>query len=194
MTPPPTAPRPQALLVIDLQNDFFVADSLRQRRSEIVAGCNRAIRRARAAGVPVVEVRTVHSPDRSSWSLNMLEDGIGMALEGSDGAAPLAELDNAGTIVVEKVRDSAFHGTRLAELLRDRGVAAFALCGVSTELCIAMTASDAYADDFHVTLVGDAAGAADPDDHDRWLEHLTTQYRQPVVASDDIDFRAVDPG
>lgn len=185
-------PAPQALLLIDLQNDFFVSDTLKRRRPELVAECNRAIELAREAGVPVIEVRTVHSPDQSSWALNMLEDGQGMALEDTEGAAPIEGLDNADTIVVEKVRDSAFHGTRLAELLRERGITSFALCGVSTESCISMTASDAYADDFYVTLIGDATGAADPDDHQRWLEHLTSQYRQPVVSSHDVQFSAVE--
>lgn len=185
-------PAPQALLLIDLQNDFFVAEPLKERRPELVAACNRAIELAREAGVPVIEVRTIHSPDQSSWALNMLEDGQGMTLEDSEGAAPIDGLDNTDTIVLEKVRDSAFHGTRLAELLRERGVSSFALCGVSTESCISMTASDAYADDFYVTLIGDATGAADPDDHQRWLDHLATQYRQPVVTSKEVRFCAVD--
>lgn len=93
--------------------------------------------------------------------------------------------------VIEKTRDSAFHGTTLAERLDDRGIDSIAICGVSTESCIAMTAAEAYARDIHVTLVGDALASVDPEAHDHALDRLVRQYRQTVTTSAAIEFDAV---
>jgi nicotinamidase-related amidase len=182
---PPTA---QALVVVDMQNDFFVNTELARCRTDLIDACNLLARRAHAAGAPVIEVRTVHLPDRSTWALNMLEDDCGMAISGSSGAAPVEGLDIAATSTVDKTRDSAFHRTGLATHLQKLGITSFALCGVSTESCIAMTAADAYANDLKVLLVGDAVASIDPELHDHMLRNLTEQYRQPVVTAAETTF------
>lgn len=181
-------PQPQALLIIDLQEDFFNDEELSRQRARLLAGCNAVVQKARDAGAAIFEVRTVHAPDRSSWSLNMLSDGQGMTIESTEGAAPVHELTTSGSTVVEKTRDSAFHGTTLAEKLDDRGITSIAICGVSTESCIAMTAAEAYARDLHVTLVSDALASVDPDAHDHALDRLSGQYRQNIVTSGEIEF------
>jgi nicotinamidase-related amidase len=179
-----------ALLVIDMQADFFDDPAMERQREELVAGVNLAAARAHEANAMVVEIRTVHTPDGSSWSLNMLEDDQGMAIEGSPGAGAAEGLELGSTVLVEKTRDSAFHATRLAELLASRGIGSVALCGVSTESCVATTASDAYAHDLHVVLVEDAIAAADDHAHRHALDRLSTQYRYATVPAAEVDFAA----
>lgn len=176
-----------ALILIDLQNDYFNDDELERCRGDLVEATNLLVEHARAAGAPVVEVRTVHQEDRSTWALNMLEDGQGMAFEGTEGAARvdgLAEPD----VVFEKTRDSAFHGTDLATWLRERDVDEIVLAGVSTESCINATATDAYAHDFRTVLVKDATASVEWRLHDQTLERLEAQYRQPVIPAADVRF------
>jgi nicotinamidase-related amidase len=182
---------PQALLVIDMQEDYFADDELRRRRDALVSACNAVVATAHRAGALVLEIRTVHTPDGSSWSLNMLDDGVGMTIQSTPGAQPVDGLASSPAVVVEKTRDSAFHGTALAEKLGDRGIESIAICGVSTESCIAMTAAEAYARDLHVTLVSDALASVDPEAHDHALDRLTRQYRQTITTSDAIRFAAV---
>ncbi|MCW2787325.1 MAG: cysteine hydrolase [Marmoricola sp.] len=186
----PTQTNPSALLIIDMQQDFFNDPELDGHRKQLVRACNALAASAHEAGALVVEVRTVHDPDRSTWALNMLEDGQGMTLEGTPGAAPVEGLDLGESIIVTKTRDSAFHGTRLTDLLAASGVRNLAVAGVSTESCVAATATDAYAHDVHVVLVEDAIAATDPEAHDNALDRLKTQYRQPAVPSDRIQFEA----
>ena len=176
-----------ALVIIDLQADFFADPELERCRDDLVAACNLLIDRARAEGVPVIDVRTVHAPDGSTWALNMREDGQGMVIAGTPGAERVAGLHEPD-LVVEKTRDSAFHGTDLADLLRARGVEHLVLCGVSTESCIAATATSAYAEDLRVTLVEDATASVDEEQHGRTLALLHAQYRQPVVRAADVSF------
>ena len=177
----------RALLLVDLQNDYFEDDELRACRDDLLRACNLLVDRAHRDGAPVVEVRTVHAHDRSTWALNMLEDGEGVALEGTTGAQRLGGLRPADHVVV-KTRDSAFHGTGLSSWLEGRGVGSVVLAGVSTESCIAATAMDAYAHDIEVTLVGDATASVDPELHDQTLARLTKLYRQPVRRAEEITF------
>ena len=177
----------RALVLVDLQNDWFADDELARCRGDLLGNANHLVDRALAAGAPVVEVRTVHAKDRSTWALNMLADGEGVAIEDTPGAARLDGLRHVDDVVV-KTRDSAFHGTDLAQRLRALGVDEIVLAGVSTESCIAATAEDGYAHDFRVVLVEDATASVEPGLHDDTLERLAKQYRQDVVSTDDVRF------
>ena len=176
-----------ALVVIDLQNDYFNDDELARCRDDVLANCNRLIGAARDAGAPVVEALTVHAPDKSTWALNMLEDDQGMALEGTEGAQRLDGLLDPDLRIV-KTRDSAFFATELADWLGERNVDRLVLAGVSTESCIAATATDAYARDLRVVLVEDATASVQWRLHDQTLERLHQQYRQDVVSAADVRF------
>lgn len=177
-----------ALVLIDLQIDYFEAPELQQRCESLVSTCNRLIRRAAAAGAPVFEIRTEHAADASTWTLNMRDDGEGVVIEGTKGAQRVDGLDANGTIEIVKTRDSAFHQTALSGMLRERRVESIAVCGVSTESCVALTASDAYAHDLRVVLVADAIASSKPQHHDHTLGLLSEQYRQPVVDADQVGF------
>jgi nicotinamidase-related amidase len=176
-----------ALLLIDLQNDYFNDAELERCRDDVLDKSNRLIRAARATGSPVVEVQTVHAADKSTWALNMLDDDRGMAIEGTEGAQRLDGLLEPDLCLV-KVRDSAFHDTELADWLRERGVDRLVLAGVSTESCIAATATDAYACDLRVVLVSDATASVEWRLHDETLARLEKQYRQAVVSAQDVRF------
>jgi nicotinamidase-related amidase len=176
-----------ALVLIDLQNDYFRDAELERCRDDLLKHANELVDRARAAGAPVVEVRTVHARDRSTWTLNMLEDDQAMALEGTPGAARLGGLREPDHVVV-KIRDSAFFGTDLDPWLADHSVDRLVLAGVSTESCIAATAGDAYARDLPVVLVEDATASIEWDLHDQTLARLREQYRQEVVSTADVRF------
>ena len=168
-----------ALILIDLQNDYFADPELARRRDDLLEHSNELVARARATGAPVVEVQTVHARDKLTWALNMREDDQGMALEGTPGAARLDGLREPDHVVV-KTRDSAFFGTDLETWLAHRDVDRLVLAGVSTESCIAATAVDAYARDLHVVVVEDATASTEWQLYDETLERLQDQYRQEV--------------
>jgi nicotinamidase-related amidase len=115
----------------------------------------------------------------------MLEDGTGMTIAGTPGAEPVAGLCHAGTTqqirLIQKTRDSAFHGTELATVLAAEQIDSFLLCGVSTESCIAATATEAYARDLAVGLMRDATASVGWELHEHAIESLRQQYRQPAL-------------
>jgi nicotinamidase-related amidase len=178
----------QGVVMVDMQRDFFADPELERCRDDLKEACNRVVEAALDRGLLVVEIRTLHAEDRSTWALNMLDDRAGMTIAGTPGAEPLEGLQHAGrragVTLVAKTRDSAFHGTGLAELLAEAGVEAFLLCGVSTESCIAATAAEAYARDLCVGIVLDATASVRWELHDHALDSLREQYRQPALYAD----------
>ena len=182
-------PPADALVLVDLQDDYFSDDTLDAVRAGLVRVCNGLAAAAHEAGTPVIEVRTVHDATGSTWALNMVEDGQGMAIEGTSGVAPLPELDLGQTVRVSKTRDSAFHQTVLVGVLARLGVRTIALGGVSTESCVMSTATDAYAHDVRVLLVEDAIGCVDDAWHDASLAQLHRRFRQPVLGAEQVRFR-----
>jgi nicotinamidase-related amidase len=173
-----------ALLVIDLQNSYFEFPELAAQRGRLVAACNELIAAARASAAPVLVVRTEHERDRSTWTLSMLDDGQGFAFRGTEQAQPLGELDVEGLPQLVKRRDSAFVGTDLLQRLRTWGTEKILLAGVSTHLCLAQTAADAYAQNFRVAFASHAMGADNGEQAAAMLEVLIEQYRQERVDRD----------
>jgi nicotinamidase-related amidase len=175
-----------ALLLIDLQADYFADDELARCRADVVAACNALAAAAHARDLPVLEVATVHEADRSTWTLTMLADDQGMVLRGTPGADRAEGLDPGPTTRLEKTRDSAFLHTDLEARLRRLGVRRLVLCGVSTESCVAATARDAFARDLEVVLVSDATASVSWEEHDHTLAMLQQQHRQEVLTSAEV--------
>lgn len=177
-------------MLIDLQGDWFSDDELARCRDDLLASTNRLVEAARAAEVPVLEVRTEHDPGGSTWTLSMHEDGQAVVVAGTPGAARLDGLAATDEVLLKR-RDSAFFGTPLADRLRELGVGHVVLCGVSTESCVSASAVDAFAHDLRVTLVEDATASIDRDLHRHTLGRLSEQYRQEVVSTDEVVARWV---
>ncbi|GAB2738125.1 cysteine hydrolase family protein [Sinomonas soli] len=174
-----------ALLIIDMQNSFFEFPELADQRERLVSACNELIGAARASGTPALVVRTQHERDQSTWTLSMLDDGQGFAFRGTEQAESLAELDIEGLPELVKRRDSAFVGTDLLQRLRTWGTERLLLAGVSTHLCLAQTAADAYALNLRVAFAAEAMGADDAEQADAMLTILLEQYRQERLGRED---------
>ena len=175
-----------ALLIIDMQNAYFEDPGLAPRREELVRACNRLISDFTGKGAKVLLVGTEHERDKSTWSLNMLEDDQGFIFRGSDQAdfVPGLEVDWLPRLV--KTRDSAFTGTDLIARLRNWGAEELVLAGVATHNCIAQTAADAFAHNVRVIYAEEAMASGNERAAADMLRILTDEYRQPVLPTDDI--------
>ena len=173
-----------ALLVVDLQEAFLEDGALAGHREDLVRRSRQVLRWAEREAVPVVNVRTVHQRDRSTWTLTMLQDDQGFLFEGAPHTANLAELDLSGAMEVVKTRDDAFVGTELAATLEGLGVEALVVIGVSTHTCVMLTAAHAFALDLEVVLVRDAIASHRPELHELTLDTLRDEYRFPLLGAD----------
>jgi nicotinamidase-related amidase len=160
----------QALLIIDMQNDFVLDD-----RPLKVAGATAVIPKIQAVllafrqrSLPVFHVIRVHRPDGSDVEITRKElfARSPFAVEGTRGAAIIDELaPDEGEYILPKVRMSAFIGTELDLMLRSLGVTTLFVCGIQTPNCIRTTVFDAIAYNYPVVLIDDATGASSEEVH-----------------------------
>lgn len=170
-----------ALVVIDVQNDFCAAaGSLPsgyqfdlQFVDAMVPRLRRLIGAARATGMPVIFVRTVHdeSNDSPAW-LGRLGDGAGSerasvtCRTGTWGAEFYGVAPQPGDHIVTKHRFSAFVGTNLAITLTSLDIRSVIFTGVATEVCVESSLRDGLFHEFYVTLVADCSASYSQAAHD----------------------------
>ncbi|HZU08116.1 MAG TPA: isochorismatase family cysteine hydrolase [Chloroflexota bacterium] len=183
-------PAHTALLVVDVQNDFLAEGGFFHRAGYDLSGVQAAVpplkrllAGARRAGVLVIFVQAIYDPEYLSGPMRErnLRRTLTMprCISGTWGAEFFQVAPESGEPVVVKHRYSAFAGTELAALLKQRGIRSLLLTGVTTDTCVESTARDAYFLDYYVTLVADCCGA------------LSEQDQQSALARADRDFATV---
>jgi nicotinamidase-related amidase len=72
-----------AALIVDMQNAFFEDPAMREQQDQLTAACNELSNAVADGDSKALLVRTEHESDRSTWSLNMLDNGQGFIYRGS---------------------------------------------------------------------------------------------------------------
>jgi nicotinamidase/pyrazinamidase len=176
------APGPgDALLVVDVQNDFLPGGALGIAEGDrVVPPLNRLLAAWRVRGMPVYLTRDWHPPGHCSFAARGGPWPV-HCVAGTHGAEFSPLLDRApGDVVVSKAtrldRDaySALDGTPLAGALLDRGVRRIFIGGLATDYCVRATGLDARAAGLDVVVLTDAVCAVDvqPGDGARALAEL----------------------
>jgi nicotinamidase/pyrazinamidase len=175
-----------ALIVVDVQNDFCPGGSLAvSRGDEVVAPINRLIERFSKAGSPIFATRDWH-PERTRHFKD--QGGIWPAhcVQGTLGAGFHADLKFSDSVVTlskgmaaDEDSYSGFQavdasGTRLSELLRRNGVERIFVVGLATDYCVKQTVLDGLKEGFQVILLKDSIRAVDlsPGDGDRAIDEM----------------------
>ncbi|GLY02085.1 MULTISPECIES: isochorismatase family cysteine hydrolase [Actinoplanes] len=175
-----------ALVVVDVQRSFADPEYIQGYGADLpavaaavdtIAGLVTA---ARAAGVAVVWVELGSDPDRPWRASAWLRSGDPDAPFGPDepcvlgtpGADWFGVTPLPGEIRVVKRGYSGFLGTGLRELLTEARIGWLAVCGLTTECCVAATATDACQLDWPVLVPRDATAAYDTDLHQAALHQL----------------------
>ena len=170
---------PEALLVIDFQNDFTPGGALAVPEGDGIA---ERVNELAASGRfdVVVATRDWHPPDHGSfaerggaWPVHRVRDPPGAQLH------PALDAQSIDVIVV-KGRDpategySGFEDTDLEELLRSHGIEEVTVVGIATDYCVKNTALDALRAGFRVRVDREAVRGVDvdPGDSERALEEL----------------------
>jgi nicotinamidase/pyrazinamidase len=180
-----------ALIIVDLQNDFLPGGALGvPQGDEVVAPIQQLIDLYQRHGLPIYASRDWHPAGHCSftaqggpWPVHCIAGSDGAAFSSAIPVEQLAIVISKAT-TVEQDAYSAFNGTGLGEQLRARGVARVAVCGLATDYCVLNTAKDALAEGFATLLVIDAIRAVDvqPGDGDRAIAQMMAAGAQPVHA------------
>lgn len=159
-----------ALIVIDLQNDYFPGGAFPLSNTDAtLANVELAIAKARAKGIPVVHVQ--HVADPAQGIAPFFNSGTsGAEIHGRImAAAPDAP------VVVKHFADS-FERTSLHETLQRLGVDELILCGMMTQNCVTHTALSRQADQYRkVTVLTDACTTVSDMLHAIALHALSTR-------------------
>jgi ureidoacrylate peracid hydrolase len=180
-------PRHAALIVVDMQNDFCDSGGALARSGAdpglIQAMAPRLLRmldRARDIGLPIVHVRTEHSPwtDSAAWIGRHHGQQRTVCYPGTWGAdyfpgfEPRTDADRKpGTheFVVTKHRYSGFVGTELDLVLRSHQIRTVIMTGEATNVCVESTARDAFMRDYRVVFVSDCTASTSDSAHQATL-------------------------
>ncbi|MCB8838264.1 bifunctional nicotinamidase/pyrazinamidase [Aurantimonas sp. VKM B-3413] len=174
-----------ALLIVDVQNDFCAGGALAVPDGDAVVPLANALARR----FPIVVLtQDWHTPGHASFAsthgrspFETIDLAYGCqvlwpdhCVMGTDGAAfhPALDVPNAQLIVRKGFHPSidsysafveADHATPtgLAGYLRERGVTRLFVAGLATDFCVAWTALDAAKAGFEVTIIEDACRAID---------------------------------
>jgi ureidoacrylate peracid hydrolase len=186
-----------AVVVIDVQNDFCHPQGISAGLGKDLSGIERAVARladflpaARTAGVPVVFVRNLHSPnsDTPEWLARHASPGRAQTCQvGTWGAEfyGVAPLD--GDIVVDKNRYNAFTRTRLEEVLDGLGRRSLLFCGVASNTCVETSLRDAVCRDYLATMVEDCCGAYSAEAHHRAVTSVSSGFGLVATSTDIVE-------
>lgn len=143
---------PRALLVIDLQNEYFPTGKLPLVGIEVAtANAARAIADARARGVPVIHVRhEAAKADAPVFTPGTPNVQIHPSVAPADGEA-----------VVVKHFPNAFRETRLKAMLDELGVRELLIVGAMSHMCIDAATRAAADLGYQVTVLHDACATRD---------------------------------
>jgi len=170
------------VVVVDMLNDFVTGSMKVDRASRIISNIQRLLDFARNRGIPVIYTNDSHLPGDGEFNIWPPH-----AVAGTKGSEVIEELKPAkGDYVIQKRRYSAFYGTDLDHLLRKLQIDTLVLVGLVTDVCILLTAADAFFRGYKIIVPVDCVEAITEDAQRFGIEYLKTKYGCEVINSSEL--------
>lgn len=184
-------PQPgDALLIVDVQNDFLPGGSLAVPRGDaVVPVLNRYLEVFAEQDLPVYATRDWHPPLHCSfraqggpWPPHCVAKTSGAAFAAALQLPPAAVIISKAT-TPEQDAYSGFQGTDLDSRLHATGIRRLYIGGLATDYCVLNTVRDALRLGYQVLLLGDAIRAVDvqPGDGLRAEEEMASLGAQRIT-------------
>jgi nicotinamidase/pyrazinamidase len=180
-----------ALLVVDMQNDFMPGGALGVHGGDqIIPEVNRLVETFIARHLPIVLSRDWHPPNHCSfeeqggiWPTHCVQNTKGAAFTSGLSMPSDPSVISKATKAGQEAY-SAFHGTGLSELLTRLGVTRIFIVGLATDYCVLETVRDARREGFEVVVLEDGVRAVNvhPEDGPRALQEMARLGARIVVA------------
>jgi gluconolactonase len=177
-------PKRTALLVQDPQNDVIIEGGAfaesgspqHAKEQNVVANAAKLADVARSKGVPVIHVHYIVEEGAPGLKLNApLFQGLKEAnamVRGTWGAAPADGLEpQEGDFVVEKMRMSAWEGTKLEQLLVGLGVDTVIVTGAWTNMSIEHTSRTGADKGYNMVVPEDCCSTMNADWHNASINY-----------------------
>ena len=179
---------PVVLILIDFINDLEFDTGPRLLRPAVRAA--RAVAalkaKARQRDIPVIYANDNFGRWRSDFRetvRHVLEDGVR--------GQPLGELlePDSDDYFVLKTKHSAFYATTLELLLQYLGAKRVILTGLAGDMCVLLTAADAFMRDYEVYVPRDCVASASAVNTRKGLEYMARVFKAETRASTRLDLR-----
>lgn len=181
-----------ALLIVDLQNDFLPGGSLGVPQGDLVIDpINRLIALYGSRGLPVYASRDWHPLEHCSfaaqggpWPPHCVADTPGAAFSQLLSLPPDAIVISKAATAQEDAY-SAFNGTGLARSMLADGIKRVTVCGLATDYCVLNTVLDGIDAGFEILLALEGTRAVElkPGDGDRAIARMLSRGAVPVRLS-----------
>lgn len=154
-----------ALLLIDIQNDYFPGGNMELKGSpEAAQKASRMLGFFRERSWRVVHVQHISVREGATF---FVPGGRGVEIY--DNVKPLS-----AETVIEKHYPNAFRETPLLGYLQEQGVRSLVVCGMMTHMCVDTTVRAAFDHGFQCSLISDACATRD------------LEFRGEIVPADDV--------
>lgn len=141
-----------ALLIIDIQNDYFEGGSYPLFESKQAAGQSKLIlEKCRAEGMDIIHIQHISNREGASF---FIPDTKGVEIH-----EYVKPLPNEKIII--KYFPNSFRETELLNYLKKLNIEQLIICGMMTHMCIDTTVRAAFDLGFSNTLIGDACATRD---------------------------------
>ncbi len=191
-------PKRTALIVQDMQNDVIIEGGAfaesgspgHAKEQNVVANAQKLADACRAKGVPVIHVHYIVEEGAPGLKLNApLFQGLkeaGAMVRGSWGAAPADGLEpKPGDYVVEKMRMSAWEGTKLEQLLVGLGIDTVIVTGAWTNMSIEHTSRTGADKGYNMVVPEDCCSTMNADWHNASINYAL-QNVSTVTSSGEV--------
>jgi nicotinamidase-related amidase len=178
----------RALIVIDYTYDFVASDgnlTCGEPGQAIEQNITALIEQFVQQNEVVVFANDIHyendsyHPETKLFPPHNIAGTAGRELYGS--VKDVFEKYKETVISFDKTRYSAFAGTNLDILLRDRQIKEVVLVGVCTDICVLHTAVDAYNLGYCITVPAYAVASFNPIGHDWALSHFESTLGAKIL-------------
>ena len=184
-------PKETALVVVDMQNGFCDPNGRMakgklpyEQQNRIIPVVRELVGLCHETGVQVMYSLQRHYPNdvtrgRRKIPTHLQKLGVNVCTKGTWDAElvdQLKDLVGPSDDVFEKHRSSCFYNSTLESKLKVQGITTLIVCGVATNYCVESTIRDAYARDYDIILIEDAAASLWEDLHRATLKNVELMY------------------
>ena len=176
-------PKPTALIIVDMLNDFVRADGalVVPEAKKLIPNQKKILEKARQIGFEILFLADNHMPDDPEFKIWPPH-----CVQGTHGAKVVDELSPLKSEkVIPKRRYSGFFGTDLDLTLREAGIERVILVGVLTDICVMYTSADASARNYEVIVVSDATASIKEENHLNALTHMKDIHNSAITTTEE---------
>ena len=187
----PTLPRsPRVLLLVDFINplDFPGADRLAPHALKAAHATAALKRRLSGQGVTTVYANDNFGIWQSDFHSLVTQC---VSREGICGEITRTIYPQPTDLTLLKPRHSAFFGSPLELLLSEMDAQDLVICGLATDICVQMTAADAFLREYRCWVPGDCSAAETQAAHEASLAYMADVLKCDVRVSTEVPDEAL---